>query len=103
MTPGEPIMLEDVKRLRLEPGDTLVLRAAAPMEEEILDALREQMRAAFPDHRTLVLVGSDLDLTAVPEPPDPPPPTPGSGHLPSEMPDPVADLEPRLGRLPSEP
>lgn len=59
------IHLEDVKRLRLEEGDVLVLHAtSSDLDEAEIDALRDQMETVFPDHRTAVLAG-DLDLQVV--------------------------------------
>jgi hypothetical protein len=58
------ITLEDVKRLRLDEGDTLVLRLLdrhpAP---ELITHLSAAMRDAFPDHKTVVLTaGAELEV-----------------------------------------
>lgn len=49
------ITLEEVKRLHLNPGDALVLRVPDDISPEARLWLTEQMKAAFPDHRTVVL------------------------------------------------
>ncbi len=61
---SEPIRLEDVKRLTLDPSDTLVLKIKhGPLTHEALDALQDQLSAIFPGHRTVVLTpGTDLEV-----------------------------------------
>jgi hypothetical protein len=60
----QPITLEDVKRLRLEPGDTLVLRLGHFLPADVVAHLQAQMKAAFPNHRTVVLA-DDMELEVV--------------------------------------
>lgn len=60
------VTIDDVKRLRLEPGDTLVLRMDAH-SEEVVERFTGEMRTAFPGHRTVVLgKGVDLEVVSAP-------------------------------------
>lgn len=56
----------DVRRLRCQPGDTVVLRTPRPLSAETTGRLREQVLYALPDDhgcRVLVLdAGLDLDV-----------------------------------------
>ena len=47
--------IEDVKRLHLNPGDTLVLHLAGDPTAESIEGLAERLRREFPDNRVLVL------------------------------------------------
>jgi hypothetical protein len=62
------ITLESVKRLTLQPGDTLVLAVDEGLSGEELSAYSESMRQAFPNHRTVVL-DSICELAVVSPPP----------------------------------
>lgn len=62
------ITLEDVKRLTLQPGDTLVLKVSEYLSEAELAAYSQSMAEAFPDHRTVVL-DAESDLRVVGAPP----------------------------------
>lgn len=62
------INLDSVKRLKPEPGDTLVLRVGQPVDDATFAELQHQMAVAFPGHKTLVLAG-DLELEVVSPPP----------------------------------
>lgn len=59
--------IEDVKRLHLEPGDTLVLRIPDQTPLDEVGRMAEQMAAAFPEHKTVIL-GRGLELDVVSEP-----------------------------------
>lgn len=67
---SNPITIEEVKRLHLEDGDTLVLRVGMGLDADSIKYLTEQMREAFPDHRVAVLQG-DMDLEVVGAPAGP--------------------------------
>lgn len=54
--------LEDVKRLTLDPGDTLVLRVPE-LTMETLHHLTGLLKGVFPDNRVLVLpAGFELEV-----------------------------------------
>lgn len=57
------VTIDDVKRLRLEQGDTLVL-CIATADLAGVEHLSGEMRTAFPAHRTVVL-GPAADLEVV--------------------------------------
>lgn len=61
--------IEDVRRLTLAPGDTLVLRVEDFLDRDEIDALKAQMDESFPGHQTLVLCGG-CDLAVVSPPTD---------------------------------
>lgn len=63
-TQNEPpqIDLQEVRVLRLRPGDILVLKAPADTTQQMFAELSQRMREEFPEHRTLVIVGVDLDV-----------------------------------------
>ncbi len=64
------IDIQDVKRLRLVEGDTLVLYAAANLGAAAMEALSVELKAAFPDHKTIVLMDpARLEVVAVPSSP----------------------------------
>lgn len=52
--PSAAPTLEDVKRLRLDPGDTLVVRLAAPWTDQNRQELADRLKLAFPDNQVLV-------------------------------------------------
>lgn len=61
------IDLESVKRLHLEPGDTLVLTVSDAVDDATIASLSVEMKAAFPAHKTVVL-SPELDLKVVSAP-----------------------------------
>jgi hypothetical protein len=66
---GEPMTDErteellEVARLKLKPGDVLVLRCAQSIGPARAGELRARLEAAFPEHRALVLdAGLNLEV-----------------------------------------
>jgi hypothetical protein len=57
------ITLEDVKRLRLEPGDHLVIRVTRGTSFEALEHMQELLMARFGDRVTVMT--DDCDMTVV--------------------------------------
>ena len=49
------ITLSDLQRVKLEPGDVLVLRVNGRLSAVMAEQLRAQVTACFPGHRALVL------------------------------------------------
>lgn len=64
------IEVEDVQRLHLEPGDTLVFKVRRDLTPEQAERIREVAKQALPDHRFLVLT-EGIDLQVVEPPPTP--------------------------------
>ncbi len=58
---NQPIQIEDVKKLQLEPGDILVIRIPRQYAAPALERLRQRVCELIPDHKVLVL-GSEVDL-----------------------------------------
>lgn len=60
------LKVQDLKRLRLEPGDKVVLRLAAGLDASsgAIDGIEEQLRTIFPDNQVIVLA-DDHDFTVV--------------------------------------
>jgi hypothetical protein len=59
----EPLQLEDIKRLALQPGDVLVVRLPVIPSPEMVDSVRLQLEAALPGHKVFVLApGIDLEV-----------------------------------------
>jgi hypothetical protein len=63
MEEEKPVLeIEAIKRLRLRPGDIIVLRCPGRMRKEGMDYLRKSMEFNFPDHKCLVLEeGMDIE------------------------------------------
>jgi len=53
---------ECVKRLRLEPGDVLILRTKR-LTRDAEERIRRTMAGAFPDHKCVVLEDITLEVT----------------------------------------
>lgn len=53
-----------IVRLRLKPGDTVVLRLAETPTPDRVKALKEDLRGVFPDNKVAVL-GPDAELQIV--------------------------------------
>lgn len=53
-----------IVRLRLQPGDTVVLRLSVTPTREHIEHLREDLQGAFPDNKVAVL-GPDAELQIV--------------------------------------
>lgn len=64
MTESE-IVPEEVRRLRLEPGDRLIVRVADRWTPQQIHEYQDYLRTAFPDNDVLVIVGEQV-LTAGP-------------------------------------
>ena len=58
------IEIEEVRRLRLDPGDILVLKAPNVLTAEQCEEIRKQLEGEFPDNRVLVMT-ADFDLEVV--------------------------------------
>lgn len=52
---GEDITLEDVKRLRLQPGDVLVVRCREQVSQSVASAILRRVAEVFPENRVLVM------------------------------------------------
>lgn len=55
---------EHVQVLRLEPGDTLVLKTPRALTADQADRIRQQLEARFPGYPALVISG-DMDLSVI--------------------------------------
>jgi hypothetical protein len=56
----------EVRRVRLEPGDTLILKTGQPLPVALIEGLRATLTGAFPGHKVLVLdVGMDLEVQSM--------------------------------------
>ena len=58
------IELEDVRRLRLDPGDILVVRMPEHVTKEQVADVTELLKHHLPDHKVLA-IGHDVDLGVV--------------------------------------
>lgn len=58
----QPIMLEDVKRIHLEPGDVLVVRAKRPLEQHHANMIREMCVRTFGDKQKIVVLDDNIDF-----------------------------------------
>jgi hypothetical protein len=61
---GEEV-LADVQRMRLLPGDVVVIKAAVNLTRDQRIRIEDYARAQMPDHQILVLDGA-LDMSVVP-------------------------------------
>lgn len=52
--------LAEVRRLRLEPGDLVVVSSSTILTGRQLHVLRDQLEERFPDNDVLVLNGCDI-------------------------------------------
>lgn len=68
---GELVTFEHVQVLRLEPGDTLVLKTPRALTADQADRVRQQLEDRFPGYPALVISG-DMDLSVVEQAADPP-------------------------------
>lgn len=60
---GEIRFIGDLQRLELKPGDILVLKVDFKLSDSARNALYREIRAAFPDHRILILdTGIDMGV-----------------------------------------
>jgi hypothetical protein len=66
--------IEQVARLRLEPGDVVVVTIAAKLTRAKAEEVRRQFADALPDH-TVIVTTPDVDVKAV-NPDDVPDPEP---------------------------
>lgn len=57
---AEPIVPDEVRRLRFEPGDRLIVRIADRTAAEQLHRYRESLQARFPDNEVLVIVADEI-------------------------------------------
>ena len=60
-----PDGIDYARRVRLEPGDVLVLFCETPLPRSAQETFRSQMQAAFPDNGVLILHGSGLRLAVL--------------------------------------
>lgn len=60
-------LVERITALTLNPGDTVVVKVGASITREWVDMLHEDLRDAFPDNTTMVIVTPDeiVDITVV--------------------------------------
>lgn len=74
---SEPIVLEDIRRLVLEPGDVLVVRVEGAVTMQMAEAITRSVEQYLPGHKVLVLPAGMMDLEvlgreqAPPQPPRP--------------------------------
>lgn len=62
LSPGEPVEIEDVKRVPLRPNDIIVVRTATPPTETTIERLREVFRG----YQTVILApGMRLSILGV--------------------------------------
>lgn len=68
--PMEPTVIpEEVRRLRLEPGDRLVARIRDIWTLQQIQYYRESLQAHFPDNEVLGVIGEEITVAPVaPEP-----------------------------------
>lgn len=72
MTAAELVDVAEVERLRLRPGDTLVVKVPYWMNVDEYAQLSENMTKAFPDTKIVVLErGADLAVLRAEETPTP--------------------------------
>lgn len=64
-----PVELEEVRVLRLQPGDVIVVRIERPVTQVAADTLREKLEEAFPGHKGVILDGASMEVIR-PEHPD---------------------------------
>lgn len=64
----------ELAKMSLAPGDTLLVRAKAPITREIVLRLQECFREAAPEGVTVVIVTNEIEVTHIPQgealPPD---------------------------------
>lgn len=61
--PEIEIVLRHLQVVRIQPGDTLVLRFPGTLSLMYVQRIGEQFRTAFPDHRTVVITeGAELGV-----------------------------------------
>ena len=66
-----PRGVRDIRRLRLNPDDRLVVQLSGPATRDKIDVIREQLQPRFPDNEILI-VDRDTDLLVVGADPDTP-------------------------------
>ena len=60
---GDDLTIDDVKRLHVNEGDTIVLRFTGYLTEAQADEIQRRMRTMFPNNKTLVLDrGTDISV-----------------------------------------
>lgn len=47
----------EVARLKLEPGDVLLVNTSANLPEAVLTKIRQQLEKTFPGHQILIMAG----------------------------------------------
>lgn len=52
---GELHFTDNIRRLRLRPGDVIVIEANRPISREHVDLIQKQIRERFPDNDCIVL------------------------------------------------
>lgn len=67
--PAAAIVPDEVKRLRLEPGDKLIVRVSDTWHPRQIREYQDRLQHAVPDNQVLVLPGEQI-LTAGPGEPD---------------------------------
>ena len=60
--PAEPIVLEDIWRLVLEPGDILVVRVQGTVTMEVAERITRTVEHYLPGHKVLVLPAEQVDI-----------------------------------------
>jgi hypothetical protein len=60
-----PIQLDDVRRLHLDPGDSLLIRVPSEMRPEQMAQVRDEIRHVFPTLRAMI-VTPEIEVEIVP-------------------------------------
>lgn len=60
--PDLPIEVEEVRVLRLQPGDVLVAKVSDRITPETVEAVKWNLESAFPGYRVIVVSGIDLEV-----------------------------------------
>jgi hypothetical protein len=61
----EPIMLSDIQRLVVNPGDTVVLKSDMHITVEQADALKQRIRLTLGDDIKVMVLGGGLDIGVI--------------------------------------
>lgn len=65
--PDAPIMIEDVERLDVRPGDTLVVKVPPMMSHAQADEIAEQFLSYFGDTIQVVVATGDVEVSVIRE------------------------------------
>jgi hypothetical protein len=57
--------LEEVRVLRVQPGDTIVITVDSALRQKEFDEVAARLKDRFPDNEVLVLGGAPIELSVV--------------------------------------